>query len=94
MDGNSGLSEEAKKTLHELLEYAESLGIVETLRFDDTNTDAVPTAKATAEQKHFKYLIVIDFESTCWSANDKTARTRPPEIIGRAFRRPIVCKFL
>lgn len=94
MDGKSGLSEEAKNTLHELLEYAESLGIVETLRFDDTNNDAVTTAKATAEQKHFKYLIVIDFESTCWGANDKPARTRPPEIIGRTFRQSNVCTFL
>lgn len=74
------LSEVAKKTLQELLDYAESLGIVETVHMDDCDGDAKPTAKSTSEQKYYKYLMVIDFESTCW--NDKTARIRKPEIIG------------
>lgn len=80
-NGNSELSEVAHKTLQELLEYAESLGIVETLHIDDTKGDAKPTTKLTSEQKYYKYLMVIDFESTCW--DDKTGRIRKPEIIGK-----------
>lgn len=81
MDSNAELSEKARKTLYELLEYAESLGIVETLQLDDVEADTKTTTKSTSEQKYYKYLIVVDFESTCW--NDKTAKTRKPEIIGK-----------
>lgn len=91
MEGDIELSEEAKKTLHELVDYAKSLGIVKILPmfFGDEKTDekadakadAKTTAKPTSEQKYYKYLIVVDFESTCW--NDKTAKERKPEIIGK-----------
>lgn len=81
MAGKSGLNDVQRKTLQELLEYAESLGIVETLPLDGTETDDSPTAESTAEQKYYKYLIVIDFESTCW--DDKADGARKPEIIGK-----------
>lgn len=81
MAGNSGLNDVQRKTLQELLEYAESLGIVETLPIDGTETDASTKAEPSSEQKYYKYLIVIDFESTCW--DDKADGTRKPEIIGK-----------
>lgn len=82
-DTDLELSEEARKTLHELLEYAESLGIVERLSLNGDTFDAQHTAKSPVEQQYYKYLIVVDFESTCW--DDKTARSRHPEIIGKHY---------
>lgn len=54
------------------MELARSLGIVQTIKFDSTTL--------TNSKQNFKFLIVIDFEATCWSKGE--AKWRQPEIIG------------
>lgn len=56
-----------------LLELARSLNIVETIQL---NAGTLMNSK-----QNFKYLIVIDFEATCWKKGD--AKWRKPEIIGK-----------
>lgn len=57
-----------------LLELARSLGIVETIKLN--------AGVLTNSKQRFKYLIVIDFEATCWSKGEN-ATWRPSEIIGK-----------
>ncbi|XP_037032978.1 ERI1 exoribonuclease 2-like [Bradysia coprophila] len=54
-----------------LLELARSLGIVETIKLD--------AGALTNSKQNFKYLIVVDFEATCWDKGE--AKWRQPEII-------------
>lgn len=55
-----------------LLELARSLDIVETIKLN--------SGTLTNSKQNFKFLIVIDFEATCWKKGD--ANWRQPEIIG------------
>lgn len=64
-----------------LLKLAKSLGIVETFYCKgegpakcDAKTVTIP------KQEYYEYLIVIDFEATCWEKSD--VKWRQPEIIG------------
>lgn len=60
-----------------LLELARSLNIVETIKLH--------AGILTNSKQNFKYLIVIDFESTCW-LDKAEAKWRQPEIIGKRMR--------
>lgn len=55
-----------------LLELARSFNIVETIKLN--------SGTLTNSKQIFKFLIVIDFEATCWNKGD--AKWRQPEIIG------------
>lgn len=58
-----------------LIDLARSLGIVETIKFN--------SGTLTNSKQNFKYLIVVDFESTCWKDKEE-AKWRQPEIIGKS----------
>lgn len=52
-----------------------SLGLVDVIDV------AAPHKRNAAKQQHYQYLIVIDFEATCWEKDD--VKWRKPEIIGK-----------
>lgn len=77
--------------IEDLLERAESLNLVDVIEPDDEEADKsiqviggkVVTDRRRRRKKKFndqylRYLIVIDFEATCW----RERRASPNEIIG------------
>lgn len=74
---------EALKLLQAL---AESYGIIENFFGPhDAKHDAIP------KQNFYQYLIVIDFESTCWEKSE--VKWHRPEIIGSLFNTPTKASF-
>lgn len=63
-----------------LLELAKSLGIVETIYCEDEGTPADRTCITFAKEQVYDFLIVIDFEATCWESAE--VKWKQPEIIG------------
>lgn len=62
-----------------LLELARSFGIVETIYCEGESPSADQTHIAFAKS-HYDFLIVIDFEATCWEKSE--VKWKQPEIIG------------
>lgn len=63
--------------IKKLLELAESFdGIVDTFY-----CKGECSANGLPKQQFYNYLIIIDFESTCWEKSE--IKWRQPEIIGR-----------
>lgn len=66
-----------------LLELAKSLDIVETFYCKSdgpARNDNKKTVATTPIQQYYDFLIVIDFEATCWEKSE--VKWRQPEIIG------------
>lgn len=64
-----------------LYELAKSYGLVETVYCDGhSGTNGDETRITFANDQQYNYLIVIDFEATCWQPNE--VKWKQPEIIG------------
>ncbi|XP_066991593.1 ERI1 exoribonuclease 2 isoform X2 [Anabrus simplex] len=60
-------------------ELAEELGFIETIYVKNTKSNFLSKLNLTTEVQEFDYLIVIDFESTCWK--ERNVAWKQPEII-------------
>lgn len=72
------------ETLKLLQALAETYGIVED--FLGPNVRKKVSSDAVPKQNFYQYLIVIDFESTCWEKSE--VKWHRPEIIGSLFGQP------
>lgn len=63
-----------------LLDLAKSLDIVETIYCEGGSVSADRTCATFANDQIYDFLIVIDFEATCWEVAE--VKWKQPEIIG------------
>lgn len=63
-----------------LVELAKSLGIMETIYCDGERPSIDQTCTTFAKEQIYDFLIVIDFEATCWESTE--VKWKQPEIIG------------
>lgn len=95
--GMDELNDEQRAALNELVTYARQLNICEDVTVDgdvfEIREDGTrvlkpkPPSESECKQKYYKYLIVIDFEATCWENKRKPKNEIIGENIAHVSRR-------